>query len=286
MNFLPFVITFLLLLVIGSSTFFSSVRSTSIEKKILLAQTQAKLTLISEQAKASFKAQKKEAEKNTPPPTPPTPKAPKQKTQTYIEKRFCRAQYDSSKLNLWPLLNNSNPAVVKFIYETSKRLIDKLYREADFYRPDLGDEIMKVIGSKKGESFQDLFPENNERLSKIYYKMLKGTNTSYPALTEYFKIEKTEDNKPPIQFPYASAPILQAALGEDVAKLIFEKEKAFWEKAHKNWALTKEQVRDLLAHHSNIFDINNLDTAFSFDRAKKGLPHAHIEETSKVMAVR
>ncbi len=54
---------------------------------------------------------------------------------------------------------------------------------------------------KKKEDFSELFP--NGPLADIYYKMLKGTNTGYPALEEYFKIEKTE-KKPPINWAYAS----------------------------------------------------------------------------------
>lgn len=286
MNFLPFVLTFLLILVIGSLTLFSSVRSTSLEKKILLAHSKAKLALISEQAKASFKTQSQEKGKTTSPLDPSTPKLPKLRTKTYTDKRFNRAQYDSSKLNLWPLLENSNPALLKFVSESSKRLIHLLYKEADFYYPGLADELVNAIEGKKEETFQDLFPKD-KKLGQIYYKMLKGTNTSYPSLTEYFKIEATKDKKEPIQFPYASAPVLQAALGEDIAKRIFELEKANWVKNPKQWALTKEQVRELIIQHpNNIFDINHLDIAFLFDRTQKGLPHAHIEETSNIMVVK
>lgn len=285
MNFLPFVLTFLVILVIGSTALFSSVRSTSIEKKILLAHSKAKLALISDQAKASFKTQSQKKEGNDPS-APKTPQQPKQKIKTYNDKRQSRAQYDSSKLNLWPLFENSNPALVKFVFESSKRLINLVYKEADFYHPGLADEIMGAIAAHKGETFQDLFPKD-DRLDLIYYKMLKGTNTSYPALTEYFKIEKIEDKKAPAHFTYASAPVLQATLGEDVAKRVFEKEKANWEKNPKQWALTKEQVRELIIHHpNNIFDINYLDIAFSFGKSPKGLPHAHTEETSKIMVVK
>ncbi len=55
MSFLPFVLSFLLILVLGSSLLLTSFRSLAIEKKVILGANHAKLLLISKQADKDFK---------------------------------------------------------------------------------------------------------------------------------------------------------------------------------------------------------------------------------------
>lgn len=283
MSFLPFVLSFLLILVLGSSLLFNSFRSTAIEKTVILAQKNAKLCLISEQAAIEYKKLKK---RKTPGEKKPKAKNPA-KVIAYPDIRNKRHGLDSSKFNLWPLFNKENNTPSVALYKSAIRLIQILYQDADFYKaehdPDLARKIIDEMVSKKGEDFSQLFPTNE--LATIYYKMLKGTNTGYPSLEEYFKIEKTTN--PPINWAYATTPILQAALGEAATHRVLAAEKASWEKDHHKKILTEEDLRALLQKHSNTdFDINNLKTFFCFDRREKGLPHLYIEEKSKVVATK
>ncbi|MBS0648490.1 MAG: hypothetical protein JSS10_04600 [Verrucomicrobia bacterium] len=271
----------------------TSFRSLLVEKTVILGRNSAKLLLISKQAEKDFKkiARKKNSSEAKIPDQPPDPsKAAKTKNKTpaYKEKRSLRYGLDSSKINLWPLLQGNDNSLSDALYKITIRLIQILYQDAEFYKsardPKLAEKIVQAMLAKKGEKFKELFPEGP--LANIYYKMLKGTNTGYPPLEEYFKIEKIE-KKAPINWAYASTAVLQAVLGEETTQRILAAEKASWEENHRKRVLTKEKLRALLqSHPSPDFDINSLETVFSFDRKGKGLPHAYIEEKSKVMATR
>lgn len=63
MSFLPFVISFLLILVVGSGLLFQTFKSTAVEKTVILSRNEAHLSLRSEQAKKQFKALQARAQK-------------------------------------------------------------------------------------------------------------------------------------------------------------------------------------------------------------------------------
>lgn len=282
MSFLPFVLSFLLILVLGSSFLFTSFRSTSLEKTLILAQNRAKSTLLSKQADKDYKSSL--VTKSPGPEEPKEKKEKKNKPLVYKNKREKRSGLDTSKFNLWPLLNDKNASIA--LYKSAIRLIQILYQDADFYKngrdPHLARNILDAMISKKGEDFAQLFPKD-EHLAGIYYKMLKGSNTGYPSLEEYFKIEKSND--PPIRYAYATTPILRAVLGDAATNRILEAEKASWEENHRTRVLPEEKLRALLQTHTNPdFDISLLKTFFSFDKRKKGSPHLYTENKSKVMA--
>ena len=235
MSFLPFVLSFLLILVLGSSFLFTSFRSTAIEKTVILAQHRAKLGLISKQADAEYKKSQSRKEKN------PDPKPNKEKTNkiaVYKDKRNKRYGLESSKFNLWPLLYDTDVNKHTALKKSAVRLIQILYQDADFYidahDPNLAEKILTEMISQKGEDLSQLFPKNLP--SAIYYKMLKGSNTGYPPLGEYFKIEKSD--KAPIQWAYATTPILRAVLGDEATNRILAAEKAAWEENHRNESST------------------------------------------------
>jgi hypothetical protein len=273
-------------MVIGSSFLFTSFRSTSLEKTLILAHNRAELGLISKQAEADYKKSKTSKKEDKPPNAPREPKEKKDKLPVYKDQRNKRCGRESSKFNLLPLMHNKNSS--SSLYDCAIRLIQILYQDADFYKnerdPKLAEKILGEMLSKKGEKLSQLFSENSE-LAKIYYKMLKGTNTGYPPLGEYFKIEKSD--KAPIQWCYATTPILQAILGEDATNRILAAEKAAWEENHHTRVLPKETLRQLLLKHTNPnFDINQLETIFCFDKKDKGSPQTYIEKQNKVMATK
>jgi hypothetical protein len=281
MSFLPFVLSFLLLMVIGSSFLFTSFRSTSLEKTVILAHHRAKLGLISKQAEAEYK--KSQGKKD---PKGQGPAKENNKTAVYKDRRNRRDSVPSSKLNLWPLFTSQGSVEYQILYKSAIRLLRILYQDADFYKnakdPELAKKIVDEMIEKKGEDLSQLFSDNPE-LSKIYYKMVKGSNTGYPALGEYFKIEKTQ--KTPIQWSYAKTPILRAVLGDDATNRILAAERAAWEENHFKHALPKETLRELLLKHTNPdFDVGNLETIFWFDKKGKGPPQIYVEKRNKVMA--
>ncbi len=284
MSFLPFVLSFLLLLVIGSSFLFTSFRSTSLEKTVILAQNRARLGLLSKQAEVDYK----KSQPNQPSKGGKKNKSDKEKNgkvPVYKDERNQRDGLQSSKLNLWPLFKSQTSSEYTTLQKSVVRLIQILYQDADFYRnandPDLANKIVKEMIDQKVEELSQ-FPQNIS--SEIYYKMLKGSNTGYPALGEYFKIEKSGKA---IQWPYAKTPILRSVLGDDATNRILAAEKAAWEENHHKKALPKEILRGLLLKHTNPdFDISQLETIFSFDNSNKDIPHIYIEKQNKVMAMK
>lgn len=289
MSFLPFVLSFLLILVLGSSLLFNSFRSTSLEKTVILAQNRAKLGLISKQAEADYKAS--QVRKNEKPGEPPNeskePKEKKDKIPVYKDKRNKRSGLDSSKFNLWPLFQSKSNIEYNAFLKSAIRLIQILYQDADFYKkandPKLAEKILLDMISKKSEELSQLLPKDVSY--EIYYKMLKGSNTGYPPLGEYFKIEKSND--PPIQWSYATTPILRAVLGDAAANRVLAAEKAAWEENHRTRILPKETLRELLLKHTNPdFDVSQLEAIFRFGKNKKGSPHSYVEKQNKVMATR
>lgn len=255
---------------------------------MILAHNRAKLGLISKQAEADYKKSqvRKENKKNN-----NDKKSTKEKTDkipVYKDKRNRRCGLDSSKFNLWPLLKDTDMNKHMVLKKSAVRLIRILYQDADFYKnerdPQLAEKILKEMLSQKGEDLSQLFSENQE-LANIYYKMLKGSNTGYPPLGEYFKIEKSDNA--PIRWCYATTPILRAVLGDEATNRILAAEKAAWEENHHTRVLPEETLREFLKNHTNPdFDINQLKTIFWFNKKDKGSPHTYVEKQNKVMATK
>ncbi len=282
MNFLPFVFTLLLLLTFISSFLFSSVMGTARENKVILSQRHAYLKLLSNQHHQLYKSMKKKAIKATNPPPPPNPV---DKTPKEVDKkpRSSTEGYEKSKLNLIMMLSSDQPQVQKTLEETAIRLIDILYSPYKFYNEtpvkDIARTIVKQIIKDKIECFEELRFDNIE-MNKIYYKMLKGTNTSYPALSEYFSLNK--QIKSAIYFRYASKPVLRALLGDGLAKSVFDAELKNWEKNKLRKVLPKE---DFIALTKNDPQALIKAEILDFSTKHKGPIQIHHEISEKIRAI-
>ncbi len=286
MNFLPFVFTFLLILSFISSFLFSSLRGTARENKVILVQHKTYLHLISEQNKKLFKkyqkSQPQDAEKNLKP-HPPKDKKTQKKRQ---EPRLSHEGYEKSKLNLIPLIHGDVSALKPLLERTAIRLIEILYGGCAFYTSssvkDIARTIVKHMMEEKIESLEELTFKNNKPLEQVYYKMLKGTNTGYPSLSEYICFNKKEKTTP-IFFYYASKPVLRAALGEEFAKKVFDLEMKNWLEDSKCKALNRSQFTALLT--SSKLD-SQIESLMNFNRRNKGLRQIGQAEKEKIRALR
>lgn len=281
MNLLPFVISFLLILALGSAAFFGSLRGTLLEKKTILAKHRGVLLLISEEAKKKFKATK-----------PATPqlfdegkKKKEKKKGKFPDHRKSQQHFTDGKFNLWPLVASEGNSDSKLLYEKAVNLIEILYQKTDFYKavqdPDLARKIVNGMCGKGATTFHELFPDD-PTIGKIYYKMVQGTNTGYPSLEDYFKIDP--GNKK-IQFRYATAEVLEAILGEDLMHQVLQKEHSKWATDDLPYILKKDELKKLV-ESSNLFDVNQLEVVFDFDLKKEGIQCAIVDEDSKIMAKR
>ncbi len=274
-----------MILILGASFLPSSVQTTLLEKKIILTQKGARLALMSDQALAQYNRQRERKRRPRSSSSEVTPGVTKRKKEfsraDHQEPRNKRTSLSSSKFNLWPLLYDEQSSVSKILYDKAIHLIDRLYKREKFYQEAQGKEIAKKILNtmigKKATSLAELFPED-PALGKIFYKMIKGTNTGYPSLEEYFKIENCSKT-PPIKFSYASTPVLQAVLGEMLTEKILKAEKEKREINSRGKYLTEKQLKDLLLQYPPTdFDINDLNKIFSFGKKEKGLPELYVDE--------
>jgi hypothetical protein len=281
MNLLPFVISFLLILVIGSTAFFASLRGTLLEKKTILAKHHGLLLLISEEANKKYK----ETKSTIPTPFGKEKKKKRKEKGKFPDLRRSQQHFTDGKFNLWPLITSDTTPESKLFYEKAVNLIEILYREADFYQiakdPNLARKIVNNMCGRGATTFHELFPDD-PALAKVYYKMVQGTNTGYPALEDYFKIDP--GNKK-IQFRYATAEVLKAVFGDELTHQIIQKEYSKWESDDQPYILKKEELNDLIKPSSS-FDVNHLDILFDFQLKKEGIQRAIVDEESKVMAKR
>jgi|GEM_PF-1473071 len=287
MVFLPFVVTFLMILVLGGSLLFTSIQNTALEKKIIFSQKSAHLSLMSSQALAKYNLLKTRAHPI---------KKPKAKRQTTLlqkaqtNSRHSRGFFHSSKFNLWPLVQDKHSPLSKILYDKAVRLIEILYQKESFYQkfhdPELAKKILDAMLENKGEkSLVSLFPKD-PILKKIYYQMMQGTNTKYPSLREFFKIEECSKNAP-IQFHYASTPVLMAILGKTLGQEVLRSEKEKQKTQNRGTTLTKQQMQQLLLKNpSSEFPFDHLEKVFSFSLKNKGVPELYVDQNLLITATK
>lgn len=277
MSFLPFVFTFLLLLTLVASFLFTSVIGTARESKLIVKQHAAYHALLSKQNKEAFKKYRKKDDKD---------KIERKKEPKAVENedKAPRAFHDgseASKMNIYALYDTGNPQLQHHVKQTLIRLIEILYGSYAFAKgKDVAFSIVKQLMEKEVESLEEV-KFKSPALDAIYYKMLKGTNTSYPALSEYVRIDKKVK---PIHFKYAPKEVLRAALGEELASKLFELERKKWRENHASKALTKDNFEALLqADPKAPRELMNL--LFNFELVKKGAAQIHREKHEKIRAI-
>lgn len=295
MNLLPFVFTFLLLLTFLNSFMFNSAFRTIREKEVILTEHRSYLSLLSKQNKDRFGKKRPSKEKQTPPP-PRTPPDPNDEEEDDRQARFANKTgqdyrdvqmgCEGSKINLWLLIHGQNTQLREALQKTLARLIQILYEPYSFYKTsnkrDIAQEIIKAMIDQKIESFERLQFSDLE-LDAVYYAMIKGTNTGYPPLTEYCRLEK--DSTPPIRFRFASKPVIRAAIGEELSQKVFSLEKKNHAQNKRFHALTQEQLLDLARKYptSGVSD-SLLKDLFFFKNEGKGLPQISLEKRVKIRA--
>ncbi len=281
MNFLPFVFTFLLVLTLISSFLFSSVMGTARENRIILLQHKAYLNLLSDQNKELFEPKEKKKKKKGN--SQENANKKKNKTKVPKEPRSENDGCDQRKLNLFRMIHETDPQVKHTLEQTAIRLIEILYGSCDFITSaktkDIAHTIIQQMTRKEFESFEELTFENEE-LNQIYYKMLKGTNTGYPAFNEYFNLN---ENLAPIYFQYATKPVIRAVLGEALAAQVFDLEKQQWQKNKRKKILVKQKFIELAATPQGVVPANIIDEIFTFGNAEKWL--FQIRQEKKIRAM-
>jgi hypothetical protein len=299
MSFLPYVLSFLLLLAVGSSVVFSSCRSSAKIQAMVIAHQIGVVNLISEDTLARHKKkstkgkelavilQEKTASKKK------TTEHSIRKAHTHTLQIVRDQLVLEGRLNLWPLVISDKKHEDPFLYEAAVRLVENLFKDCDFYKEmkdnhlarSIIDQIIEKahhlnIGTKLTCSFDQLFPKD-PNLALVFYKMLQGTSTTYHSLKEYCTISPKR-NRP--QFFCASTPVLQAILGDKITQKILLKEQT--KPNQETPPPSKEEIIALIMKESEgKFNENNLSSLFLFNK-REGVPCFHQNSTTKIRVKR
>ena len=192
----------------------------------------------------------------------------------------------SSKLNLWPLIQESKETH-KDLYNTFVKLIEVIYKDAQFFQlkkishlPSfIADQIISSAKKmQKNQNKNDLsnLSLDEKKLQPIYYKMLKGTKhynffekKGYGSLLDFVKIsnEKKEEK---LTLAFASDEILYSFFNEKISQAIKKKEDL--QKDGSFFPITKEELEEIFIQTNFSGNLSFLwkVLSFSLPTAKKG----------------
>jgi hypothetical protein len=260
MNLLPFVLSFLLILIVASSTMQHTFQAIFLEKRSVAGYFRALRNSRSHMESADYmKAAKKQEE------DPITEKPPKPKKTPTKRPRSYGSEGEQAKFNLSKLFNNPTDPTSQIVYDSAAELIRILYKNASFYEDGMNHKILKALLEKKEGAFSKLF-EKDQELSAVFYKMLQGTSSydvrsgkGYPPFLEFFTTNKNTTETQPVNFYFASIPVLQAVFGEELTAAVLQEES-------REGRLTKEKLEPFLLKQNSKTDIQTL---FGFNHGKK-----------------
>ncbi|MBM3208148.1 MAG: hypothetical protein FJZ57_06035, partial [Chlamydiae bacterium] len=201
------------------------------------------------------------------------------KTFSLTSHRLSNNLSENSKLNIYNLLK-TDPLTSSIPGTTFENLLIVLYGNSEFVKSlessnwpkQMLEEIRKTAKTRDPiESLDDLRPQN-EKYKIAFYKMLKGSGfydlknrLGHPPLSDFVSLQK--NNKTAVNFNYASLPVLQALLGDQVATSILQKEKIKSESKGGRRVLSKTELLALLkSSPENNKNTTELEQMLSFSK--------------------
>lgn len=291
MNILPLVIFSLLILSFAASSFFRERQSTYWEERCYSGYMNAERKLRNQVSSALYaKIRKKEEPQAAN--SKAAPPAPEQEgIGSYVNRRERGHLTELSKLNITPLfLQNSSD-----LREIAARMIRELYKDAPFFADAKIAKLEYVLidtlietgrANKSSTHFKDLFPEDPV-LRRIYYKMAKGTHGSYPPLGEFLALDRNAERRP-VNFSFASIPLLKALFGEAATKNILDEEHQKWLKDGDQHRLAEEELTEILnTSERKPFDYHKIKDFLDFSR--KAAPKKNLtgyDKTTKIIVTK
>lgn len=256
MNILPLVLALLLILALGSYSFLQDTLAIHKEEKAFIGGMHAETILRNKQSNKSFTAKKEKSEAQH------LQGAKRElKDIPYVSRRVKENLHDNAKLNIASLAGETSQASYQLLYETSARLIRHLYEKAPFFKAGLEYQVLDLFIKRAKEdkelsSFTELCSSDHP-LRDVLYKMAKGTNQyqigtsrGYPPLEDFLIFDRDPKRKP-INFCFASKPLLIAAFGEGLTETFMEQEKKKWEIDHKHHTVKKLELEQLFLKEGN-----------------------------------
>lgn len=293
MNVLPLVITFLVIFGTISISFLSNFHSDKKESESYIGSLRALRNLQNLQEDAEFEriAASDDSLFET---LDDDEKLP---VRYFREIRF---ESPKGKVNLFLLSKNSPQS--KLLYQIASTYIREIYVNMlsldNTHKRDFATQILDGIVAAQTDHYklsktylklEDIEFEDSE-LQHIYSKMLRGTNAydllkkeGYPSFLRLFSF--IEDSAKPINYQFASFPLLEAMFGQEIAKAIEEKEFEF-QKEHpdkvKELALSENALRELILSrqekHPKSLELIN----FSNFSRKDAPPHTYTDPKTNI----
>jgi len=214
--------------------------------------------------------------------------------------RETRFESPKGRVNLYLLSKNSPQA--KLLYQIVSTYMHEVYGDIlsidDTMKIDFATQILDGVVTAQAKHYKlkktymklENIEFENPELQSLYTKMLKGTNTydlkekqGYPSFLRLFSF--IEDNAKPINYQFASLPLLEAAFGKDIVRVIKGKELEF-QKKHpemaKEFALSENSLRELLfASHQRIPNTIEIMDFSSFSK-KDAPPQSYTDSKTNI----
>lgn len=186
---------------------------------------------------------------STPKKDPKKPKDKLSKSKDYVPKARALGVEaarppNSARLNFYTLLNKipSKELPKRFsLYEVCARVMKSLYKDEPFFQEINNAEcrILDKLIEKKAETLKFTIPDQlstidleDEKLQKIFYHMLKGTN-KVPSLLNYITFDdaSSHEQKRKINLLFADPLIIHAIFPQgDVAEKLLLRREEVWDR--------------------------------------------------------
>ncbi|MGR3973813.1 MAG: hypothetical protein QRY72_04520 [Candidatus Rhabdochlamydia sp.] len=294
MNLLPFVTVFLLLLSVGTTFMLESVIQGIKLHSTFSDQQAAYHQLSSHQNQVMFEqyekshpqqesVKKKSEEKQAFLTQKPLKKPSKPSSLPYrSSKKGCEA----SKLNLWQMIHPPSLELGQTVEAVFIHLCDELYGKYPFYAAggyiSPAQTIASLMKQQNIHHFEELKIQD-PLLDHIYYKMIQGTNSSYPSLKEYCLLQTGK--REPIYFRFASKELLTALLGPSLSHHLFVMEEELHQTNPALKVLKKEQfLKEITPHLPDWIPASLIFKLLNFQNKQQGLPQSAALSAKKIRA--
>lgn len=242
MNLLPFLLTLILIMALGTSSLLRYALVLSQEQEQIQHYYTQKAQLLDQFERYKYQKAKDKLrpprKKNT-----STTKKPRSTSSSHRD----RTDSDKSKWNLSPMLQQEIP----YLEEALAHLLYLLYGHTSFWQKEVEIKLAHAFLQKKQALLlTDLQPEDPS-LHYIFYKMLQGsgvydidTKKGFPPLEDFLMLAPSQPYI--LSFPYASTLCLQTFLGEKIATAVLTQEKEQNTQTKHTTSISQETLQALL----------------------------------------
>ncbi|HSX04501.1 MAG TPA: hypothetical protein VLG76_07210 [Rhabdochlamydiaceae bacterium] len=280
MNTLPLVFAFVIMLALGSYAIFQDFASCKSEEKNYTGFMRAHRTLQTNLEKKQFAAFKGKLTRMS-----HNKKSKINPNAAYSNPRNKITLHPLSKLNILPLVATGPFPHSAEYYEIAAEMIRLLYQHTLVYQPNLEYKILDLLieeGKKEENISFEALTSRLLKKDKSLYKIFKGTKKyqlftkkGYPPLSDFLSAEINKSKKP-INFHYATTPILLALFGDKVTAVIEKTEKEKWEKDHKQHTLTAQELEAILVKEQSTGKPPKVEFFVDFTQKTEANPHVTI----------